>query len=325
MQQDLSAFTGKRILIIGDVMLDEFVWGDVHRISPEAPVPVVRVARRTYAPGGAGNVASNIVGLGGRAVLGGVVGDDPQGQRLRQRLVEEQVGVEGLLVDTERPTITKTRILARGQQVVRIDVEERTALSGAREAAFLTWAEAAIQEADGCVLSDYNKGLFTPALTQRLLALAQEAGTPVVVDPKGKDYARYSGATVVTPNVHEITEASAVAVEGLDGLAEAVEVLQGVLGDAALLVTRGAEGMSLFAPEAEPLHIAATAREVYDVTGAGDTVVGTLVLALAAGWDLGDAARLANQAAGIVVAKVGTATVTQAELRAVQPFSKKAE
>lgn len=315
MKYDSEAFIGKKILVVGDVMLDEFVWGDAFRISPEAPVPVVKVERRTYAAGGAGNVAANIVSLGGQAVLGGFIGSDVQAEMLRQFLSEKKVAIEGLFVDRDRPTTTKTRILARGQQVVRVDVEERTTLSRAAEDRFVSWLEEEIPHADALVLSDYNKGLCAISLTQRVIALAREAGKPVVVDPKVKDFERYRGATVVTPNTMETVAAAGIEVDGLDALLQAAELLQKVLDGSALLVTRGREGMSLFEAGKAPLHIPAAVREVFDVTGAGDTVVSTLALALAAGWPLVEAVRIANHAAGIVVTKVGTATLTQAELR----------
>jgi D-beta-D-heptose 7-phosphate kinase/D-beta-D-heptose 1-phosphate adenosyltransferase len=319
MRASVAAFAGRRVLVVGDVMLDEFVWGDAYRISPEAPVPVVHVGRRTFVPGGAGNVAANVVALGGEAVLGSVAGADLPGEVLRRALGEKGVGTGGLLADAGRPTTTKTRIVARGQQVVRVDTEERAALPEALEAEFAAWTEKALGHADACVVSDYRKGLLSEALTQRVLTAARAAGVPVVVDPKGKAYARYRGATVVTPNTLETVEAAGVEVDGMESLLRAAGLLQGVLGGAALLVTRGAEGMSLFEPGAEPVHIAAAAREVYDVTGAGDTVTATLALALAAGQPLAVAARLANYAASLVVGKVGTATITQDELRAALP------
>ncbi len=316
MSQSISDFTGKRVLVVGDVMLDEFVWGDTYRISPEAPVPVVKVSRRTYVPGGAGNVAANVVSLGGRAVLAGVVGSDVPGEMLRHALRELGVATEGLFADSGRPTTTKTRILARGQQVVRVDTEERGLVSAVLESEVAAWAEQAVDGVGACVISDYSKGLLSNTITRRVLDAARRAGVPVVVDPKGRDYARYGGATVVTPNTLETSEAAGVDVDTEGGLGQAATILQERLGGAALLVTRGAEGMSLFEPGRAPVHIAVTAREVYDVTGAGDTVTSTLALALAAGMSLTDASRLANFAGGIVVGKVGTATVTQDELAA---------
>lgn len=314
MNEFVTAFTGKSVLILGDVMLDEFVWGDTFRISPEAPVPVVKVGRRTFAPGGAGNVAANVVSLGGEAMLGSVVGSDLPGDTLRQALSEKKVGTAGLFTDAGRPTTTKTRILARGQQVVRVDTEERAALPEALASEFAAWAEHAVGQVDACIVSDYSKGVLSDALMRRVITAARSAGVPVVVDPKGKAYARYRGATVVTPNVLETAVAAGLEVDGAEGLRQAATLLQEALGDSALLVTRGGEGMTLFAAGSEPVHIPVTAREVYDVTGAGDTVVSTLALALAAGQPLADAAHLANYAAGLVVGKVGTATITQSEL-----------
>jgi D-beta-D-heptose 7-phosphate kinase/D-beta-D-heptose 1-phosphate adenosyltransferase len=311
----VAGFTKKRVLVVGDVMLDEFVWGDTYRISPEAPVPVVKVGRRTFVPGGAGNVAANVVSLGGEAILGSVIGSDLPGEVLRGALEERGVDIRGLIADAGRPTTSKTRILARGQQVVRVDTEERMPLSDALESDFRDWAASAVADVGAVVVSDYSKGLLSEAITQWIVAAATSAGVPVVVDPKGREYGRYRGATVVTPNTLETAEAAGFELDDEADLLRAAGRLQELLGGGALLVTRGSTGMSLFEAGREPVHIPAAAREVYDVTGAGDTVTSTLALALAAGQPLDAAARLANYAAGLVVGKVGTATITQNELR----------
>jgi D-beta-D-heptose 7-phosphate kinase/D-beta-D-heptose 1-phosphate adenosyltransferase len=310
----LAALPGKRVLIVGDVMLDEYVWGEVRRISPEAPVPVVEISRRTYVPGGAANVASNVVSLDGRAILGGVVGGDPQAELLQAALEERGVGAEGLVVDDERPTTTKTRIVAHSQQVVRVDSEQRTPLRIELEETLLRWVEKRLVEADAFVLSDYGKGVVSTRLAERFIRLAWEAGKPVIVDPKGTNYAKYSGATVVTPNVHEAERAINHDIKDDADLLRVGQELLKILNGSAMLITRGAEGMSLLLNGADAVHIPAVARNVFDVTGAGDTVVSTLAVALAAGATLQQAARLANMAAGIVVGKVGTATVTLDEL-----------
>ena len=312
----VATLPGRCVLIVGDVMLDEYIWGEVRRISPEAPVPVVEVHRRTFAPGGAANVAANVAGLGGRALLGGVVGQDRQAAQLREALAERGVDPAGLIVDRDRPTTTKTRIVAHSQQVVRVDSEQRTSLRAELENALLGWVEEALDIAGACVLSDYAKGVVSPRLAERFIRLAREAGKPVIVDPKGTDYAKYRGATVVTPNVREAEQALNREINGRADLLEVGQHLLGVLDGSALLITRGGQGMSLFVNGADVVHIPAVARNVFDVTGAGDTVIGTLALALAAGIGLEQAARLANLAAGIVVGKVGTATVTVEELMA---------
>jgi D-beta-D-heptose 7-phosphate kinase/D-beta-D-heptose 1-phosphate adenosyltransferase len=304
------------VLVLGDVMLDEYVWGQVRRISQEAPVPVVEVVRRSSVPGGAANAAANIAALGGRPILIGVVGTDDAAASLRRLLAASGTDPAGLCPDPDRPTTTKSRIVAHNQQVVRLDVEERAALTASVEAALLAAVARHLSGAEALVISDYAKGVVTPRVAGEAIRLAREAGRPVVVDPKGTDYAKYKGATVVKPNVHEAGQAAGVEVEGEAKLAEAAGRLVGVLGGGALLVTRGAEGMSLFRPGEAPLHVPAVVRQVFDVTGAGDTVAGMLTMSLAAGGSLEQAVRLANRAASIVVGKVGTATVTCDELLA---------
>lgn len=315
----LSKFRGCPVLVAGDLMLDEFVWGGVSRISPEAPVPVVEVHRRTATAGGAANTAANVTSLGGRAVLAGVVGDDPEGVRVRNILAAQGVDASPVVRDPDRPTTTKTRIVAHSQQVVRIDHERPGPLPEPVEAELLDRARGALASVAGCVVSDYGKGVITPSFAGGLIAAARDAGVPVVVDPKGTDYAKYRGATLVKPNQHE---AGRVLNRDLRTDAEvraAGRDLLALLGpDTAVLITRGPHGMTLFEPGREPVDVPAQAREVYDVTGAGDTVAGTLALALAAGADLPAACRLASVAAAVVVGKAGTATCSLDELRAAQ-------
>jgi D-beta-D-heptose 7-phosphate kinase/D-beta-D-heptose 1-phosphate adenosyltransferase len=323
----LRTMQGKRILVVGDVMLDEYIWGDVRRISPEAPVPVVAVRRRTRVPGGAGNTAMNVASLGGHASLASAIGADTSGERLSELLRQHGISVDGMLIDETRATTTKTRIVAHHQHVVRIDEEQVTRVSPELENRLLNWLERRIPETDACVLSDYDKGVISSCLAQRFIAMARQAGKPVVVDPKGTDYGKYRGATVVKPNVEEAKSvfpqsthdcdpsAPAGGETGLHGLARS---LMNLFGNSAVLLTRGANGMTLFESTAAPLHIHSMAREVFDVTGAGDTVTATLALALAAAASLPDAAALANRAAGIVVGKVGTARTTPDEVLRAQ-------
>jgi len=308
------AFRGKRILVVGDVMVDEYVWGEVGRVSPEAPVPVVEVRSRTFAPGGAGNAAANVVSLGGDAWLGGAVGRDHSARELRTVLGRAGVHTEGLLEDAQRPTTTKTRVVAQQHQVLRIDAERRAPLPPSLEDALLAWARGRLASTDACVLSDYGKGIVSRRVAEDLIRMARGEGKPVVVDPKGTDYTKYRGATVVTPNVREAERAVNREIDGEGDLADVARQLLAVLEGSALLVTRGAEGMSLFRDGARPVHISAAARSVFDVTGAGDTVVATLGLALATGLALEDAARLATRAAGVVVERFGTVIVTLDEL-----------
>ena len=312
--ETVRAFAGASVLILGDVMLDEFVWGDVRRISPEAPVPVVECTRRTYAAGGAGNVAANVAGLGGRARLGGAVGADASAESLRVVLTEAGVLPDGLTPDPERPTTTKTRILAHGQQIARVDSERRAPLPESLAVRLLAWAGNALSGAGACVLSDYGKGVVTPETARAFLSAASAQGRPVVVDPKGSDYARYRGATVITPNVAETERATSREIHSDADVLAAGSDLLALLPGTAILVTRGADGMSLLREGHAPVHIPTVARSVYDVTGAGDTVVSALALALAVGAPLEHAARLANRAAGVVVGKLGTARVSLDEL-----------
>lgn len=305
--------TAVTVLTIGDVMLDEYVWGEVQRISPEAPVPVVQVQRRTHVPGGAANAAAGVVALGGRAPLGGVVGADVHAEHLREALAANGLESDGLVVDPSRPTTTKTRVIAHSQQVVRTDAEDRSPLPAELEAALGDWAAARMPEVDSVVISDYAKGVVAPGLARRVIELAREHGKPVVVDPKGTDFAKYGGATVITPNAHDAGRAANVHVHDDGDLLEVARRITGVCDGARLLVTRGAAGMTLFGPDGRA-DIAAEAHEVYDVTGAGDTVVAVLAVALGQGLELADAVRVANAAAGIAVEKVGTATVTFEEL-----------
>jgi D-beta-D-heptose 7-phosphate kinase/D-beta-D-heptose 1-phosphate adenosyltransferase len=312
----IDRLPAQRVLVVGDVMLDQNLWGQVRRISPEAPVPVVELERESAEPGGAANNAANAAAVGAGVLLAGVVGDDAEGARLRALLGARGVDAGGLVTEVGRPTTTKMRVVAHSQQVVRVDRERTDAIAPASEAALLRWVSAHLPGVGACIISDYAKGVVTASLAQGVIAAARAAGVPVVVDPKGTEYARYRGAAVVTPNLHEAELASRRSARSDAEVADVAAQLSAELGGAALLVTRGAAGMSLFVPGAEAEHVRAAAQQVYDVTGAGDTAITFLALALAAGAPLGAAMRLANRAAGVVVGKVGTATVTLDELRA---------
>jgi D-beta-D-heptose 7-phosphate kinase/D-beta-D-heptose 1-phosphate adenosyltransferase len=310
----VERFGGRHAVVVGDLMLDEYVWGRADRISPEAPVPVVAVEGRNHLPGGAGNVARGIVALGCSASLGGVVGEDDSGARLQEALAEAGVDCEGVIAARGRTTTTKTRVIAHSQQVVRTDLEQSDPISETLAGDLASWGESALDGAHVLVLSDYAKGVLTPPLAQALIETARRHAIPIVVDPKGSDFGRYRGATVLTPNVHDAARAAILMIERREDLLEAARRLQAVLPETYLLVTRGNEGMSLIR-DGTSADVAADARNVYDVTGAGDTVVAALAVALAAGLDLADGMALANAAAGIVVEKLGTATVTREELR----------
>lgn len=303
----LSAVREARILVIGDIMLDRYWFGEVDRISPEAPVPVVRVARREDRLGGAANVARNAAALGAQVSLMGLVGADEPGERVRELLREE--GIQGaLLADAVLPTTLKMRIMGRQQQLLRVDFENGP--SPDTLDALAEEARALIATHDVLVLSDYAKG--TLARVEALIALASAAGKPVLVDPKGHRYARYRGASIMTPNRIEMREAVGYW-ESEDELQDRAQALRRTLGLEALLITRSEEGMSLFT-ESGTEHVRAWAHEVFDVSGAGDTVLATLAVTRASGLDWHEAMVWANRAGGVVVGKLGTSVVTPEEL-----------
>jgi D-beta-D-heptose 7-phosphate kinase/D-beta-D-heptose 1-phosphate adenosyltransferase len=321
LQEVIDELSGQRVLIAGDLMLDEYVWGEVTRVSPEAPVPIVEVQRRTSVPGGAGNTAANVAALGGTAHLAGVVGRDAQADQLREALILAGVSVEGLVVDCCRPTVTKTRIVAQQHQMLRLDTEQRQLVDAAIQDAVLEQCRRILPQVDACILSDYAKGLATRRFAEELIALARQQGKPVIVDPKGTDYSKYRGAAVITPNLLEAHQALNLPMTSGANVAQLGSQLLQLLPGTTVLLTLGAAGMALCQARRDVQHIAAQARKVFDVTGAGDTVVAALALALAAGVPLELATRLANQAAGIVVGKFGTSLVTYDELIAsLRPF-----
>jgi D-beta-D-heptose 7-phosphate kinase/D-beta-D-heptose 1-phosphate adenosyltransferase len=310
----LERFADRAVLVIGDVMLDEYLWGDVHRISPEAPVPVVDYRRRTHHLGGAANAAANVTALGGSALLAGVVGMDHDAKVLGQVLME--AGIDAHLVTSEdRPTTLKTRVVADSQQLLRIDREERVGIAREAQSSLVEWARERLSGSQCLLISDYDKGVATLELCQSVIDLARGMGKPVVVDPKGRDYSKYHGATAITPNLAELAAATEALSPSLHDMDDRAAALRPVLDGTAFVVTRGAAGLSLFPPDGDPRHLPARPKTVFDVTGAGDTFAATLSLALAAGATLDVAARVANAAAGLVVGKVGTSTVGLDELR----------
>jgi D-beta-D-heptose 7-phosphate kinase/D-beta-D-heptose 1-phosphate adenosyltransferase len=314
----LEAMRGRRVLVVGDVMLDQFLWGRVARISPEAPVPVVEIASETFHLGGAANVAAGVRALGGEAVVAGVVGDDPAGTRVRTALGEAGIQ-DALAADRARPTTVKTRIIAHHQQVVRADREETGEIGAALEDALGEALREAARGAGAIVLSDYQKGVVTRRLMKKVLEAARRTGAPLLVDPKVRHFALYRGAAVVTPNQLEAEQATGVRIRNAAGLRDAGAKILKALRCRAALITRGEHGMALFEQEKRPVEIPTAARQVFDVTGAGDTVIASFALALAAGATLPEAAMLANYAAGVVVGKIGTATVSPEEVLAAIP------
>lgn len=303
-----------RVVVWGDVMLDEFVWGDVTRISPEAPVPVIEVRREYARLGGAANVVANAVALGARATLIGVIGADAAGERLRTEICGVSGAVADFIVDESRPTTTKTRIIAHNQLVVRTDRESRAPVGEATEERLAEALLGALDGADALVVSDYDKGAVTPRVLARVLPQAAARGVPVLVDPKIRNFAHYRPATLITPNHHEALQLAGTEDDTDAGIARAAQAIREKLACPSVLVTRGERGMMLLEKTHAPIYISTAAQEVYDVTGAGDTVIATLATALGAGASLIEAARLANHAAGIVVGKLGTATASAYEL-----------
>jgi rfaE bifunctional protein kinase chain/domain len=315
-KQILNGFSGRTILIVGDVMLDEFIWGRVSRISPEAPVPVVEVLDETYRLGGSGNVAANIQSLDGKAIPIGVIGRDPAAERVLDLLKQAGIDTSGVVQSgpqAGRPTTLKTRIVAHHQQIVRTDRESRKPLSkelnNSLEQAFLKY----LPKADAVIVSDYDKGVVNRELLSAILPKARSAGAPVFLDPKVQHADYYRPITLITPNHREAELLTGMTIVDEHTLEEAGRRLLQKFECEYALITRGEEGMSLFSATGSH-HLPTFAREVFDVTGAGDTVIATLALARAGGATMEESAVLANHAAGIAVGKVGTATVSQAEL-----------
>ena len=307
-------FSDISVLCVGDLMLDRFLYGDVERISPEAPVPVLRLNRTSEMLGGAGNVVNNIASLGGRAVLVGLIGRDDTGARLRA-ILHSNRNIDAACIDTDdRPTICKTRFIAGQQQVVRADEESREPLTGRERSALLAAVRERLHGVGAVVLADYGKGVLDPAMVSEVIAAARGAGVPAFVDPKARDFSRYRGATCITPNLNELAAASGMPVgDEADVIAAARHVLAAAGADA-ILATRSEKGMMLVEASGEVHSVAARAREVFDVSGAGDTVIATLALCHAAGRPLSQAMHVANAAASVVVSKLGTATADIAEV-----------
>lgn len=308
-------FHNARILCVGDVMLDRFVSGTIKRISPESPVPVLSLGDTRVYPGGAANVARNIAALGGHCTLIGVIGDDKQGRDLAEILNSLGTARPLFAIAADRPTTEKTRYVSQGQHVLRVDEERNDPISPEIAAKLLKSVEQMIGEHDVLVLSDYAKGALTDDLLAKLIALARDRKLPIVVDPKSKSLSRYAGATVITPNAKETEAATGIDPAQSDSAAsEAADAALAQLDCDAILITRAEKGMTLGRRGRPAVHIASRAREVFDVVGAGDTVIAALALAIGAGGDIEEGARLANVAAGIVVGRRGTATVSQSEL-----------
>jgi len=316
MSIDVSKFKECRVLVIGDLMIDEYLWGDVDRISPEAPVQVVDVKKEELTLGGSGNVVNNLVALGAKVFVAGVIGTGRNGNMLLKRLGYSGVDSGGVVQEQGRPTTRKTRIIAANQHVLRIDRETRKEISDETLDKITRFIEKVIPETDVVIVSDYGKGLITKTLMARVVESAKIHGKLIIADPKGLDYSKYSGVTLITPNRKEAALAAGVEITNNSSLMEAGAKIIDNAGIEKLLVTCGKDGMVLFERDKKPYKIKAEARQVFDVSGAGDTVIAVLGLCLASGASLRSSASVANIAAGIVVGKVGTATVSEKELTA---------
>jgi rfaE bifunctional protein kinase chain/domain len=310
----LRRFPGQKILIIGDVILDRYWWGEASRLSPEAPVPVVRKQRATVRPGGAANTAANLAALGATPLLIGLVGIDREAVELQGALLECGVAVDSLLSETARPTTTKTRIIASHQQIVRVDEEDTAPISREAEERAREVIAERLDSASAVVVSDYAKGFLTPSLLNFAIAAAGRAGKRVFVDPKGADYNRYQGCFLMKPNRLELSMLTGWPARNHEETLAAGSRLSADMPGAMILVTEGADGMTLFDGSLPVEHLASAPRQVYDVTGAGDTVLATLSLAICAGASYRDAMDLAAEAAAIVIRTMGTATVTLPQL-----------
>lgn len=308
-----NGLAASRVLVVGDLMLDRFLWGQVRRTSPEAPVPVVDLERETRSLGGAANVARNLLGLGLQVDLVGVTGADAGRDLLLEALTQADLDSDGVLIAQDRGTTVKTRVIGNRQQLVRIDAERAAPLMERDQERLLAVATACLMQADALLLSDYAKGVLTANLCRTLIASARVRGLPVLVDPKGEDFGRYAGATLITPNHGELALATGVKAQDLDALLAAGSETRETLGLESMVLTLGEQGMVLIEPDGNH-PLSAIAREVYDVSGAGDTVIATFAAGLVGGLARIDTARLANLAAGIVVGKVGTAPITAPEL-----------
>jgi D-beta-D-heptose 7-phosphate kinase/D-beta-D-heptose 1-phosphate adenosyltransferase len=321
MQIDISKFDRCNILVVGDLMIDEYLWGEVDRISPEAPVQVVSIKNEDFALGGAGNVVNNVAALGAKVSAVGVIGTGRNGQLLLNKFSELGVDTKGIIQEPDRPTTQKTRIIASNQHVLRIDRESEKDISDRTFEEITSFIEDKIPAVDVILISDYGKGLITKKLLSKVIASAQKHKKMTIADPKGLDFSKYSGVSLLTPNKKEASLATGIEIVNESTLAQAGNKILHAFGPDNLLITCGKDGMVLFGPNKKPYKVKAKAKQVYDVSGAGDTVLAVFGLAIASGISFKNGASLANTAAGIVVGKVGTATVSRQELAAgLKPY-----
>ena len=310
----LEEFKNKRILVIGDLMLDKYLWGDVSRISPEAPVQIVHVGKETFAPGGASNVAANVSSLGGHASMVGIVGDDEARKTLVNELEKINIDTKGIVIDSDKPTIQKIRVMGRGQQLIRVDYEKKEHIHEKIEKSMIDFVKKNIGNVDVIVISDYAKGVVTKNITKETISIARNSSVPVIVDPKPEHREFYKNATLITPNTAEACQLAQME-EGDDE--DIMKIGKKLVKDinSNILITRSEKGMSLFELDGKVTSIPAKAREVYSIIGAGDTVVAAIALAMASGASLKECAEISNVAAGIKVGKIGTASVTIDEIK----------
>jgi rfaE bifunctional protein kinase chain/domain len=312
----IGNFSNCRILILGDLLVDEYIWGSAERISPEAPVPVVNVDHKEIRPGGAANVAMTISALGGNPILAGVVGDDLNGDQFRGMMESRGFSDDGIFTEPSRITPLKTRVIASNQQMLRIDHELASPVSQDVIAKLVDYLNSAMKNCDALLISDYAKGLICTGLLAPVLDSAKGRSILISVDPKPVNMNLYKGVSLVSPNLKETIQASGIKIVDRESLRKAAQILMNKISPKAILVTKGADGLSLFTSDGDEDHLPAMTSQVYDVSGAGDTLIGTLTLAQAAGADLKDATQIANSAASVVVRKPGVATLDKSELLA---------
>ncbi len=309
----IENFKNKKILVVGDIMLDKYIWGEVSRISPEAPVQVVNVLKETYEAGGAANVANNVSALTGKAFMVGIAGNDEAKNILLEELNKKKIDVEGIFIDIDKPTTQKVRIIGKSQQLLRVDYEKKEHVHKDMEDRMIAFFNKIIRQVDIAVVSDYAKGVITPIICNKLIQIAKDNKKEIIVDPKPKHKDLYVNATLITPNNAEASEMTNIEDGDESVLGMGAKLLKYL--NANVLITRGEKGMSLFEKDGSVTNIPAKAKEVYSIIGAGDTVVATTALAVASGADLKEAAMLANIAAGIKVGKIGTASVSIEEIK----------
>jgi rfaE bifunctional protein kinase chain/domain len=315
LKRSVDGLCNTKVIVIGDIMMDEYIWGDVSRISPEAPVPIVEIKKETKMFGGAANVINNIASLGGTPILCGVVGEDPTGSEILKIMTQQCLRTDGIITEAGRPTSIKTRVVAHNQQVVRFDREDRKRLKDESIKRILDFIREIKGGYEAIIVSDYGKGVISAELMEGVRRILSDSKAIIAVDPKTNNFEFYQGVDVITPNHHEAAAYCRMEIVDEESLVQAGRKMLSELNCRSVLITQGKDGMTLFEKDGEISHIPTVARKVFDVTGAGDTVISTLCLALASGMDLKSAAVIANFAAGIVVGEVGTSTVKAEELK----------